>query len=169
MGGNPRHFSRHSALTKLYTLIIPAEEEELSFLHSIISFKKSAKWFSAGNNEIGSVIINLNCLREPEYSNTGTVYEPKLHRTSDRSAQQKNNYENDVSQQDTEQKIQTMKKDLERRLAPLLSYLDREFVNQCVELALRGLLEGRMNDAEAAINKLASEATRLAKKSGYLE
>ena len=74
-----------------------------------------------------------------------------------------------MSQQDTDQRIQAMKKDLERRLAPVLSYLDRELVNQCVEVALRALLEGRIDDAEAAIKKLASEATRLAKKSGYLE
>ena len=74
-----------------------------------------------------------------------------------------------MSQQRKKKSIKRVKKEVERRLTPLLFYVDPSFMNECIDSATRAILEGRTDDMDAAINKLANEATRRAKERGYLK
>lgn len=70
-----------------------------------------------------------------------------------------------------EQSVNALKSEVERHLSRLLAYVDvdPEFMNECIDTATRSILEGRSDAMDAAIDKLAKEVTRQAKKRGLLK
>ena len=66
---------------------------------------------------------------------------------------------------DHEERVRAIREEVERRLTGLQIYADigREFMNECIDTATRAIFEGQIDAMEAALDKLAKEATRRAR------
>lgn len=68
-----------------------------------------------------------------------------------------------------QEKVKALTAEIEKRLMRLLSHVDPQFMNECLDEAIKAQLENRSSDEEAAINKLTAEALRLAVERGEVK